>query len=243
MDRREFLALAASAPFVLAGAASAMREALGGGTPAVLVTADTEAHVAVVSVRSGRVLRRVPTLEGPRSIEAAAGRLAVVAHTGEGAVSLLDAGTLRVRRVLRGFAEPRYTAADPFGRYAYVTDSGHGEVAAIDLERGRVVRRTAVGGPARHVSLDPASGRLWTALGSQAPRLALLDVRDPAGPRLAGRLLQRHGRVRARRDAVARARDARAALARRRGRARTPDRTLLARRLLRDDGVKPRVAG
>ena len=46
---------------------------------------------------------------------------------------------MRVRRVLGGFSEPRYTVIA--GRYAFVTDSGNGEIATIDLARGRVVHR------------------------------------------------------------------------------------------------------
>ena len=56
-----------------------------------------------------------------------------------------------MRAVVRGFSAPRYTAADPGGRFAYVTDSGRGDVAVLDVVRGEVVARLALGGPARHV--------------------------------------------------------------------------------------------
>jgi DNA-binding beta-propeller fold protein YncE len=88
--------------------------------------------------------------------------------------------------VLRGFAEPRYTAVA--GRYAYVTDSGHGEVAVVDLERGRVVRRVAAGEHARHVALSPDHRTLWVALGSSAAEITVLDVTDPARPRVSRRI-------------------------------------------------------
>jgi len=55
-----------------------------------------------------------------------------------------------VRRVLRGFEQPRYTAIAPDGRHAYVTDSGAGEIAVVDLVGARVLRRVAVGALARH---------------------------------------------------------------------------------------------
>jgi DNA-binding beta-propeller fold protein YncE len=176
MNRRAFLAgvvALAAAPEALARTA--------GGTPATLVTADAESHVAVVAM-DGRLLRRIPTLEGPRSIEAVLASDAVVAHTTEGAISILDGAELRVRRVLHGFGEPRYTAVGAGGRYAYVTDSARGEVAVVDL-RGRVAHRTAVDGPARHVAFEPASRMLWTALGSKAGRIAVLDASDPWRPR------------------------------------------------------------
>ncbi len=88
--------------------------------------------------------------------------------------------------MLRGFAEPRYTAVG--GRYAFVTDSGHGEVAVVDLERGRVVHRVAAGEHARHVSLSPDRRTLWVALGSSAPAIVVLDVTDPTRPRVSRRI-------------------------------------------------------
>jgi hypothetical protein len=71
--------------------------------PLALVTADTEAHVVVLSLASGRVRWRVRTLEGPRSVERFVGG-ALVAHPTEGAVTLLEGRPVRVRRVLRGAA-------------------------------------------------------------------------------------------------------------------------------------------
>jgi len=67
--------------------------------PTALVTADLESHVVAVDVLSGRTLREIPTLADPRSIETV-GNLAVVGHTEQGAVSIVDGATLRVRRVL-----------------------------------------------------------------------------------------------------------------------------------------------
>ena len=138
VDRREFL-LATAVPLL----ARRLPE-LPSRAPLALVTADTEAHVVVVSL-AGRVLRRVPTLEGPRSIQSGPGGMAIAGHTAAGAVTLLEGRPPRVRRVLRGFGEPRYTAFAPDGRHAFVTDSGHGEVAVIDVARGRVIRRVRSG--------------------------------------------------------------------------------------------------
>ena len=182
MNRREFVLAAAAAPFALRAG-----DALAGAAPLALVTADTQAHVAVVDPSSGRILRRIRTLPGPRSIETVDGRVAVAAHTTRGALSLVDARTLRVREVLHGFWEPRYTAAHPGGRFAFVTDSGRGEVVAVDVVRGVVVGRVGVGGPARHVSLDRRGKTLWVALGTKAEHVALVDVSRPAQPRLLGR--------------------------------------------------------
>jgi DNA-binding beta-propeller fold protein YncE len=174
MDRREFLAAAAAAPFALRS---------GTQRSVAFVTADTEAAVVVVDVDAGRVLRRIETRPDPRSIERA-GEHAVVAHTAIGEVTILRG--LQIRHVLRGFGEPRYTAAAPNGRYAYITDSGRKDVAVVDVVRGRVLSRLRLGGWPRHVSLDPAGRLLWVALGTEARDLAVVDVTRPLEPRRVG---------------------------------------------------------
>lgn len=181
MNRREFVVAAAA----LAIAPEALARNFG-GTPVALVTADLESRVVAVELSSGRTLQSIPTLPGPRSIEQV-GTAAVIAHTAHGAVTVVDGRTLEVRSVLRGFEEPRYTAGSPDGRHAFVTDSGTQAIVVVDVIRGRVVRRLAVGGPARHVSLD-RKGRLWTALGTKAERTAIVDARNPLRPRLLGRI-------------------------------------------------------
>jgi DNA-binding beta-propeller fold protein YncE len=181
MNRREFLAAAAAAPLALRFGANGLAAPL---RPLALVTADREARIVAVDPIRGRTRAVVATLPGPRSIESVAGRNAIVAHTAEGAVTLIEAAPLSVRRVLRGFGQPRYTAARFDARYAYVTDSGLGDVAVIDVRHGRVVHRTELAGPARHITLDPAGRVLWVALGFSARTIALLDVAEPARPRL-----------------------------------------------------------
>ena len=180
MNRRAFLAaslVAAAAP------ARALGAPAGGGFVA-LVTADLESHIVAVDVVSGRIVKRIPTAEGPRSIETSRFGHVVVAHTGAGVVTLLDASTLSVRSVLRDFVEPRYTATHRSRELAYVTDSGRRDVTTLALAGGRVVHRTPVPGPARHVTLDWDGRSLWVALGTKAERIAVLDLIDPRRPRL-----------------------------------------------------------
>jgi DNA-binding beta-propeller fold protein YncE len=172
VNRREFLAAAAAAPI-----------ALRVWTPPALVTADLESAVAVVDPYAGRVLRRIATRPDPRSIERA-GETAVVAHTATGEVSLVRG--LAVRHVLSGFGEPRYTAASPDGRYAYVTDSGRADLAVVDVMRVRIVARLHLGGWPRHVSIDRVGRTLWVALGTAARDLAVVDVTRPSHPRRLG---------------------------------------------------------
>jgi DNA-binding beta-propeller fold protein YncE len=180
MNRREFLVGAVTLPVALRFAP----DALAGGTPVALVTADTQARVAVVELSTGKILRSIPTAAGPRSIESVRGKVAVVCHTAQGIVSLIDGPTLRVRRVRGRFEEPRYTAAGANARHAFVTDSGAHEVVTVDVLTGRAVARVNVGGPARHVSIDPGYRTLWVSLGSKAEQVAVLDVSRPLAPRL-----------------------------------------------------------
>jgi DNA-binding beta-propeller fold protein YncE len=175
MRRREFLAGLGLLPF-LPYACEPRRPAL------ALATADTESHVVVLNAATGRVRARLATTEEPRSIESAGGG-AVVAHTSSGAVSLLEGPPMRVRRVLRGMAEPRYTAVAPDGKLAYVTDSGTGELVVIDLERGRVTGGGEVGALARHLTISPDGRTMWVALGSKAPAIAVVDLSQPRRPK------------------------------------------------------------
>ncbi|MEO5576896.1 MAG: hypothetical protein ABIR67_14785 [Gaiellaceae bacterium] len=184
MDRREFLA-AAAAPLVLGVAPALARP--NGGTPLALVTADLESHVVAISLSTGRIHRRLRTPPDPRSIESIGGRAAIVAHTGSGRMTLVDS-ELAVRPIHGPFEAPRYSAVSPDGRFAYVTDSERREVAIVNLRIRRVVRRIPVGGPARHLSLDPLGRRLWVVLGTKSAEIAIVSLDHPRGPRVIDRV-------------------------------------------------------
>ena len=165
MDRREFVLLSAAAPFgVRAWLAAA---------PTALVTCDAEARLSVVDILARREVHSIATLPDPRAVELVGDR-AVVCHTAVGAVSLVDGR--RVRHVLNGFVEPRYVAAHPDGRHAFVTDSGRSGVVAIDVLRGVEVGRVSLPGWARHITIDTRGERLWVALGSAAEHVAVIDT-------------------------------------------------------------------
>ena len=184
MDRRRFLLAAAAAPFALREVPAARAAA---ASPLAFVTADTEAHVAVVDLAAGVVRRRIPTRPDPFSIERV-GSAAVVAHTNVGAVTILDASTSSVRHVLEDFEEPRYTAAALDGRHAFVTDSGRVDLATVDVVRGEVIGRLKLWQWPRHLSLSPDGRTLWVGLGTAWRELAVVDVSDPHAPRLRGRI-------------------------------------------------------
>jgi DNA-binding beta-propeller fold protein YncE len=177
MNRAEFLLAAAAAPLALRNSPSSI----------ALVTADTESRLAVVDLDRGVVRSHIATRPGPRSIERV-GETAVVAHTVLGAVTLVDTRTLAIRHVLEGFGEPRYTAGTADGRHAFITDSGHIEVATVDVVRGVVAGRLKLWQWPRHLSLSPDGRTLWIGLGTASEELAVVDVSDPLHPRLRRRL-------------------------------------------------------
>jgi hypothetical protein len=178
VNRREFVVGAAA----LALVPDAFARRLGGTlTPTALVTADLESHVVAVDVWKGKVIRRIPTEGGPRAIETV-GNDALVAHTEEGLVSLIEGARLRVRAVLDGFAEPRYAVGD--ADYAFVTDSRLAQLVVVDVPRARVVGRVELGGAARHLSIEPSGRVVWAVLGNKAERVAMVDVANPRRPRL-----------------------------------------------------------
>ena len=173
MNRREFVALAAAAPFAVRATLAAA-----GGAPYALVTCDDESRLAVVDVGAFRIARWIATPPGPRAIELVGDR-AVVAHWALGSVSIVDAR--RVLHVINDVGEPRYTAAHPDGVHAFVTDSGYGLVA-IDALRGTVVGRVKLPAWPRHVTIDPTGKTLWVGLGTSSSQVAVVDVTDPRRP-------------------------------------------------------------
>ncbi len=184
MNRRELLIAAAAAPVVLAAPAAAGAAARG-RTPLALVTADSEDRVLVVRLTDMQVVRALAVPDQPHGIEAVdLLRSALVLSSASGTVTVLDATRPRVRAVLEGFSAPRYAAGHPRGRYAYVSDDAAGQVVAVDVPRARVAGRVEVGKGARHISISPTGERVVVSLGAKAERLALVDVSQPARPRL-----------------------------------------------------------
>jgi DNA-binding beta-propeller fold protein YncE len=148
----------------------------------------------VLDLGTTRVVKRVATGPGPRAIEyvrGAFGSGVLVAHTEHGVVTLIGAESLSIRAEVDAFEEPRYACAGPIDRFAgrpvvaYVTDSAAEEVVTMEVTgRGKVLWRTRVPGPARHISISPDGQTIWTALGTAAPRIAVLDAADATRPKL-----------------------------------------------------------
>ena len=170
MNRRAFLRAAAAAPLAL----RTLPAAAGRAAPVALVTCDGEARLAVVDLDRLCVVASIPTLPDPRSVERV-GNLALVCHTAAGALSIVDRNG--VRHVLRGVEEPRYAAAHPGGRHAFVTDSGRSGIVVVDVVRGRVLGRLVLPGWARHITISRDGHRLWAGLGTASEHVAVVDTK------------------------------------------------------------------
>ena len=146
------------------------------------VSAEDDDMLVAVDLAARRVVRRIPVANGPHNV-AASVRHVVVTSPPAGRVTLVDARSLRVRHVFRGFGSPH--DVELHGRYAYVTDEARGHVVVLDLARQAVVSRVAVpAGP--H---DLAVGDVVTVTHGRASRhLTVLDIRRRAHPRLAMRI-------------------------------------------------------
>ena len=94
VDRRRFLAAAGSGALALAVDPWGLAARAGGIVPTALLTADLESHVAVVDLDTRRIVQRVETAPGPRSIESVGAGVAVVGHTEIGVVSILVSGLI-----------------------------------------------------------------------------------------------------------------------------------------------------
>jgi DNA-binding beta-propeller fold protein YncE len=169
------------AALVLPAASAVARPS--GGTPVALVTAETENQLIAVSLPDGKVLRRVAVAADPENVVANQ-KVALVVSPGSGAVSVLDARTLRTRKVLHGLGAPHLAALDPSGKWAFVTDDARGQLDVVSLTQLRIVKRLFVGTGAHHLSVSRFGKRIWIALGEHAHQIAIVDTSRPAHPRL-----------------------------------------------------------
>jgi YVTN family beta-propeller protein len=153
--------------------------------PQALVTDETQNRLLVVDLLSGLVVRRVSVPPDPEYVTANSG-VVVVVSSRSARVTVLERRSLRVLRVLGGFASPHIPAIAPDGEYVYVTDDARGTLTVIRLSTLSVTRTIAVGGGAHHFAFSPDGHQLWVVLGESARTIAIVDCTDPGRPRLTG---------------------------------------------------------
>lgn len=146
------------------------------------VSAEAEDRLVAVNLERRRVVGRLRVADGPHNVAASQdGRHVVVTSPPAGRITIVDGRSLRVRRVLAGFGSPH--DVEILGGYAYATDEARGQLVVVDLGRGRVVSRVAVGPKPHDLAVD-GDHILVT---SRASSLVRLDRSRPARPRVVGR--------------------------------------------------------
>jgi DNA-binding beta-propeller fold protein YncE len=136
-----------------------------------LVALNGEAHVAVVSLRTFAVVRRIATQPFPFLVAAAPrGDHAFVSHNGFGAdrLSHLDVGAGTAHTAMRTGADPAGVAFARSGALL-VASRGAGTITSFDPGSGRRRRRVRTGGRPRALAAhgrrvfaaDEETGQLW----------------------------------------------------------------------------------
>src|SRR6185312_15264103 len=166
-----------TAPAGTAGPVTVTAQRAARGTPAAVVTAETEHAVLEVSAVTGRVLRRVAVTGNPTTLAAAPTGPVVVCSPATGTVTVLSWPELRPVAVLHRFQTPEIAAITPDGEWALVSDAA-GTVSTIQLSNDRIVDRLWVGRGAHHMAISPVQRVAWVALGETAHTIVRLNVAD-----------------------------------------------------------------
>jgi hypothetical protein len=160
-----------------------------GGSPVGYVSFPSRGALAVIALPGGGVLARVAVPGNPTDVAASVnGRRVLVASPDARAVTEIDGVHPRVLRIFHGFGRPVAVAFDyepPIGivtpRYAYVLDRARGTLDVLDLARGQIASRLAVGAQPDQIAVDATI--VWIAHAASG-MLTRVDVSVPARPRL-----------------------------------------------------------
>jgi YVTN family beta-propeller protein len=118
--------------------------------------------LSVVSVRSGREVKRIPVGPYPRGIAVGpAGKFAYVALMGTTAIARVDLRTFKVSSIAGVGVSPRHLVVDPAGRFLYATLNAEDRVVKIDLRRGRVIGSAPTGRTPRSMAIAPDGRSLY----------------------------------------------------------------------------------
>ncbi len=143
----------------------------------------------MIELPNGGRLARIRVPGEPTAVAASVnGRRVLVASPNAGTVTEIDGVHHRVLRIFRALAHPVAVALDyepPVGivtpRYGFVLERGRGTLAVLDLERGRIASRLAVGARPEQIAVDGTT--LWVAHAGSAT-LTRVDVSARAAPRM-----------------------------------------------------------
>jgi YVTN family beta-propeller protein len=128
----------------------------------VLVSDWCSYALSVVSVRTGKEIRRIPLGPYPRGIAVnPSSTVAYVAIMGSTEIARINLRTFAVRWIRDVGDSPRQLVMSPSGRWLYATLNADGTVAKINPRTGRVVARVATGTEPRSMTIAPDGGSLY----------------------------------------------------------------------------------
>ncbi|BCJ50705.1 hypothetical protein Asp14428_21800 [Actinoplanes sp. NBRC 14428] len=142
-------------------------------------TANHESNaVAVIDMRTDRLLRSVPVSRSPHSVAVSPdGRTVLVAGYEADTADLIDASTLRRTGPFKVGKDPQSVAFAGDGRHAYVVNEGSGSVSVLDARTGAVTSTVRVGRSPRTVAVSP-DGRLAYVSNGDDDTLSVLRVAE-----------------------------------------------------------------
>ncbi|MFG1610175.1 YncE family protein [Actinoplanes sp. NPDC049265] len=124
-------------------------------------TANHESNaVAVVSSRTGKLVKSVPVSRAPHSVAVSPDGSQVLSAGYEAdSADLIDARTLKRTGPLEVGRDPQFVAFARDGRHAYVVNEGDDTVSVLDAKTGKVTGTVRVGDSPRTIAIGP-DGRL-----------------------------------------------------------------------------------
>ncbi len=139
----------------------------------------THRDVSLVSLRTGKEVKRIVVGGNPRGI-AFAPSSAVVYLTAESGQRLMEYNfsTGRLRTLISLLpGEPRHLVIDPTGRYLYASLNTRGQVVKIDIRLRKIVDRVTTGTNPRTIALAP-DGRSLYVVNYESQTVAKVRTKD-----------------------------------------------------------------
>ena len=149
-----------------------------------------ESHVSVLSVRTGRLLARIPTADGPSKVVfSPGGRLAYVNHVRASEVTVIRVRDRRVIHRIRGVA-PRSSdeAISPDGRELWLGHPFDGKTSVVDARRFRTMAVLSTGPRTNHPNFVSKPDGLYAYVTVGGLNQTLVYRRGGAHPRLVKRI-------------------------------------------------------
>ena len=90
-------------------------------------------------------------------------------------IGVIDTGTMRLTRVIRGVSDPEQLAISADGRVLFVASEDEGRLVVFDAQSGEVQARIPVGAEAEGVNISP-DGRVVFATSEAEHRVTVIDA-------------------------------------------------------------------